>query len=228
VFPLAARLRRSLGHETAVDRLEARQETVGQVAAALAISELEKQRGEPAAALDRLSQIDEAKVTEANVAGRFHRLKGNCHQRLDQHEQARQAYETALAQAESEDLELLNNLAYLLAEHAQEPDRAVELAERAAELAPDNAQVLDTLGWARFRAGNVLEARQTLQRSVAVEPQALNQLHLGRVLMELEVSGQARRLFDRALELAREAEKHRITEQAEQWLSELAPQKAGA
>jgi len=46
--------------------------------------------------------------------------------------------------------------------------------------------------------------------------------------MELEVSGQARRLFDRALELAREAEKHRITEQAKQWLSELAPQKAGA
>ena len=56
----------------------------------------------------------------------------------------------------------LNNLAYALA--MADPDEASKLAQRAAELAPDNATVQDTLGWVYYRKGNYTMALTTSRR----------------------------------------------------------------
>ena len=46
-----------------------------------------------------------------------------------------------------------NNLAYLLAESGQNLDRALDLAQEAKALLPDNSNAADTLGWVLYRKG---------------------------------------------------------------------------
>ena len=50
-----------------------------------------------------------------------------------------------------DDPEVLNNLAYLLAEKLDDPNSALPHAQRAAELMPETSSVIDTLGWILFR-----------------------------------------------------------------------------
>jgi len=62
----------------------------------------------------------------------------------------------------------LNNLAWLLRE--DNPTRALELADRARELAPDNPAVLDTYGWILHLSGRHSEARVAIEKALALAP----------------------------------------------------------
>lgn len=62
----------------------------------------------------------------------------------------------------------LNNLAWLLRE--DNPERAMELAGRARDLAPDNAAVLDTYGWILHLSGKHAEAKEVIERALALAP----------------------------------------------------------
>ena len=73
----------------------------------------------------------------------------------------------------------LNNLAFLLAEYAKQPDEAVKYALRAKEIAPESATILDTLGWAYYRKGLYRVAIQHLELALSKEPSALRKGHLG-------------------------------------------------
>lgn len=64
------------------------------------------------------------------------------------------------------DLELLNNVAFYLAKYLDRVDEAVPFAERAAELAPENADVLDTVGVVYLLRGEYSEARNFFERSL--------------------------------------------------------------
>ena len=61
-------------------------------------------------------------------------------------------YEKAM-QEDSSNVEVLNNLAYLLADTGKDPDRALTLAQKVKELAPRNPAVDDTIGWAYYNKG---------------------------------------------------------------------------
>jgi len=63
----------------------------------------------------------------------------------------------------------LNNLAYLLADHTDQPDEALKYAQRAAELAPDNLIVEGTIGWAYYRKGVYDTALKYLEKAVSTE-----------------------------------------------------------
>lgn len=62
----------------------------------------------------------------------------------------------------------LNNLAWLLRDENSE--RAMELARRARDLAPDNAAVLDTYGWILHLSGKHAEAKEVIERALALSP----------------------------------------------------------
>jgi tetratricopeptide (TPR) repeat protein len=47
----------------------------------------------------------------------------------------------------------LNNLAYVLADTGTDPDRALALAQKAKEVAPENTAINDTIGWAYYSKG---------------------------------------------------------------------------
>ncbi len=103
-----------------------------------------------------------------------------------------------------DDLEFNNNLAYLRTTFLDDPEGAVEPAERAAQLAPQNAAVLDTLGWVYYRTGQLAEAQRALQsaRQYATSPaeHIPVELHLGYVFLERGDRAQAQRMYQSARE----------------------------
>ncbi|MBN1433210.1 DUF1028 domain-containing protein [Candidatus Fermentibacterales bacterium] len=93
---------------------------------------------------------------------------------LDSEGEAEQRYafeilERALAR-EGEDPQLLNAMAWYLAERGLEPGRALELALRAHELAPEDANIMDTVAQAFFSAGQFAEAVEWERRALEIEP----------------------------------------------------------
>ena len=84
-------------------------------------------------------------------------------------------YRAVLA-IDSSNLMGLNNLAYALA--LTDPDEALKYAQQAAELAPGNAAVQDTLGWVCYRKAIYSMATTHLEAAVAKEPTPRRQFHL--------------------------------------------------
>jgi predicted Zn-dependent protease len=69
-----------------------------------------------------------------------------------------------------ESVTVLNNLAW--AYHRVKDARALPTAERAYKLQPDNAAVIDTLGWILVEEGNASRGVDLLQAAVAATPDA--------------------------------------------------------
>jgi tetratricopeptide (TPR) repeat protein len=90
-------------------------------------------------------------------------------------EEAVRRYRAVLA-LDSSNLFALNNLAYAL--EAAQPGEALTYAQQAVELAPDNAMVLDTLGWVYYKKAIYGTAATYLEKSVAKEPTPRRQFHL--------------------------------------------------
>ena len=68
------------------------------------------------------------------------------------------------------------NLAYELAD--QNPDDVLKYAQQAAQAAPNNAAVLDTLGWVYYRKGAYSRAVDYLKAAAGKQPTARRQFHL--------------------------------------------------
>ena len=64
----------------------------------------------------------------------------------------------------------LNNLAYSLAVHQQKPAEALPLAKRAVSVTPNEATVLDTLGWIHHLLGDREEAVKVMQQVAKLNP----------------------------------------------------------
>ncbi|MDB5902717.1 MAG: hypothetical protein JWM26_1595, partial [Betaproteobacteria bacterium] len=92
-----------------------------------------------------------------------------------------------------------NALGYTLAERNERLPEAQQLIEKALTLSPDDAFIMDSMGWVLFRMGRTKEALDYLQRAYTSRPDADIAAHLGEVLW---VSGQqdaARKLWSEAL-----------------------------
>ena len=116
------------------------------------------------------------------------------------------AYRKALA-LNPQDPRPYNNLAYLYAEQRRNLDEALGLARRAAELAPKNASVQDTLGWVYLARGQMPEAERSLTDAVALAPQQPTiRYHLGVAHYQRGQKAEAAAAFRRALELGKFSE----------------------
>lgn len=106
-------------------------------------------------------------------------------------------------EAAPDDVVALNNLAYLLLEHTDRHQEALQLARQARELLPTDPQVLDTLGWAYYRQGEVAEAEAAFQRAVNLDPEHVPaNLHLGQLLADRGRTHEARTTLQKAKALA--------------------------
>ena len=199
--PVTQQMIQAMGPEEAISQLE--QLVQGRQAGIveLAIVQIEVEAAKYEAAMERLRRI-EVQVTESSAdRAHYNRLLALTFYQMGQFDQALEVYQRLLA-AQPNNLVTLNNTAYLLAEDLNRPEDAIPLAQRAAELAPDNPLVLDTLGWASFKAGKNRAAEGVLRRSIRLKASPLNCMHLAEVLNELGNSRDALEMFNKAKQLA--------------------------
>jgi tetratricopeptide (TPR) repeat protein len=115
------------------------------------------------------------------------------------------AAEDALAKAvQSAPQNLAFHLALIrfYADHAYAIDRGLAAAQAAEDLAPDNAQVHDTLGWMYFLAGDPNQARAQLESALQLDPTlASAHYHMGVLHKALGEEKDARLAFSHAVDL---------------------------
>jgi tetratricopeptide (TPR) repeat protein len=120
-------------------------------------------------------------------------------------QQAKQAYQEVLDEY-PDNIQALNDLAWLLQEHDQSYDAALELANRGLILSPDEMHLLDTRGTILENMKQLDDARKDFARLVQLTPpdsrQKANALfRLGRICARLNDLNQAKQLLNDALEI---------------------------
>lgn len=93
-----------------------------------------------------------------------------------------------------------NSLGYTLADRTDRYEEAHELIRKAAELAPDDPAILDSLGWVQYKLGMYEEARDNLDRAFKLYPDAEVAAHLGEVLWVMGDRSAATRIWRNALQ----------------------------
>jgi tetratricopeptide (TPR) repeat protein len=145
-----------------------------------------------------LAKLDEAvKRNPKNVTA--HMLRGVIYERRGDTRNAQKAYETAL-EANPRFAPAANNLAYLYSEHGGDKERALQLAQRAKEAAPQEPRVSDTLGWILYKRGVYPRALTLLKESAAKLPDhAEIHYHLGMTYAKLGDKESARIALSKAV-----------------------------
>lgn len=88
-----------------------------------------------------------------------------------------------------------NALGYSLAERNLRLPEALQLIEKALQLAPEDPFILDSMGWVQYRLGKLKEAEEYLRRAYALQPDAEIGVHLGEVLWVKGQRDDAQRLW---------------------------------
>ena len=78
-------------------------------------------------------------------------------------------YEKTL-EIDSDNATALNSMGYILADTGMDTMRALRLCRKAVDFNPQNPAYLDSLGWAYYKSGEVLEARTWLRRALDIAP----------------------------------------------------------
>jgi tetratricopeptide (TPR) repeat protein len=89
---------------------------------------------------------------------------------------------TRLIELKPANAQALNALGYTLVDRTPRLAEGLALVERALVLAPDDPFILDSVGWANFRLGNLDEAERHLRRAMEQRPDPEIAAHLGEVL----------------------------------------------
>jgi tetratricopeptide (TPR) repeat protein len=126
-------------------------------------------------------------------------LQANAFEQAGRWPETKAALQHGLALAPDQPL-LLNFLGYSKLEHHEDLDAAEAMIRKASELAPDDASITDSLGWAQFKRGKLSEAILTLQTAAEKDPdQADIQEHLGDALYKAGRKYEARFAWNAAL-----------------------------
>ena len=90
-------------------------------------------------------------------------------------------------------------------------DKALKLLNRAVELAPDSAHILDSLAWAQFKAGQVAEAWRNIQTTVRMpggDEESEIWDHYGEIARAMGQTDKARKAWQRAIALTPDKRVH--------------------
>lgn len=141
-------------------------------------------------------------TTQSPEAAGLHAGIGLAYTHLDRLDDATRALEKAVSAAPDEPL-VLSRFAYSLAVRNQQLDRALELAQRAVERAPENPAYQHTLGWVYLQRGNFTAAEGHFQKALDAGPPSAPLLeHIGDLHHVQGNDALARRYWNRALERA--------------------------
>ena len=131
-------------------------------------------------------------------------VRGSIYNKMKNYPAARDTYEKLLAVNPSS-LAALNDLAELYSSQFGQPDKALEIARRAHDSAPNDSYVKDTLGWILYKRGDYAGALALLEESAGKlpsEPEAI--YHLAMVHYTTGEEQKAKENFERALQMKKE------------------------
>lgn len=92
-----------------------------------------------------------------------------------------------------------NALGYSFADRNINLSEAIKLIEKALSLSPNDHYMLDSLGWAHYRKGNLDKAIKYLQQAYNINPDPEIAAHLGEVLWKKGQYAQAKKIWEEAL-----------------------------
>lgn len=136
----------------------------------------------------RLTLAEVLEMDSHNFAGRM--LLARVETKAGRYPEAVDQYRKALT-LQPHSFLALNNLAYLLADKADQTDEALAYAQQAVEALPGSADAAGTLGWIFYRKGLYQEAERQLQRAStedrqSTEPNAvIRKYHLAMIYFKL-------------------------------------------
>jgi tetratricopeptide (TPR) repeat protein len=116
-----------------------------------------------------------------------------------------------------DDARALNALGYMLTVHSDRLDEAEALIGRALEIEPDDAAIIDSMGWLHFKRGRNDQALALLTSAYARFPDPEVAAHLGEVLWVMGKRDEAEAVWDKALRIDPE---HPVVLEARKRLSE--------
>jgi tetratricopeptide (TPR) repeat protein len=145
--------------------------------AKLALATLEIGRGKLQEARKRLAELPQENNSVRFLSAHVEQASGNNAAALDLYRK--------IVEAEPNNALALNNLAYLLSEHAGKSEEALAYAQKAKELQPENAMIDDTLGWVMYRRSLYGNAVKHLESATSKAPNAVRQYHLAMTYFQL-------------------------------------------
>ncbi len=92
-----------------------------------------------------------------------------------------------------------NALGYGLAEHSDRLPEALELIEKAIALSPNDAYIMDSLGWVHYRMGNINQGLSYLRQAFGINPDPEIAAHLGEVLWVQGIKDEAKEIWQSSL-----------------------------
>ncbi len=133
---------------------------------------------------------------------------GNFYEKMGKFEKAEKALKKAISLNPSFG-NALNYLAYSWAIRDKNLEKALELANKAVKLDPENPDYLDTLGWIYFKMGKIEEAEKYLEKAFSKkpwEPEILE--HLGFLKIKKERIEEGINFLEKSLEMSSEKKEH--------------------
>jgi tetratricopeptide (TPR) repeat protein len=149
---------------------------------------------------EALEKLEQARKVNAQNLG-VHMLVGMIHEMRKDIPQAQAAYEKVL-ELNPRFGPAANNLAYIYSEHGGDKEKALQLAQTAKEVLPEDPRVSDTLGWILYKRG-VYERAVTLLRESAekLNDNAEVHYHLGMAYLKVGNTQAAKETLTKALKL---------------------------
>jgi len=92
-----------------------------------------------------------------------------------------------------------NALGYSLLERKVRLDEAMQLVEKAYQLDPDDAAIMDSMGWGYYLSGNLTKSIEFMRRAYAIYPDPEIAAHLGEVLWQQGARDEAKNIWQENL-----------------------------
>ncbi|SFM54092.1 tetratricopeptide repeat protein [Marinobacter zhejiangensis] len=178
-------------HKAAAELYQLALQKVDEPSTAIAYSRSLKRAGMTEKAI---STLEEATNRHQNNAAIMLSL-AMLYQESDRGTQAEQAYEKVL-QIAPDSVLALNNLAWMY--HENGDSRAMELAQRAYELNPDNAAIADTYGWIMLKAGRHEASVPVLEKAHQLQPDSEEiARHLAEAYRSVGMESEAQQILEK-------------------------------
>jgi tetratricopeptide (TPR) repeat protein len=104
-----------------------------------------------------------------------------------------------IIEREPSNAQALNALGYTLADRTQRFDEALNYIERAMAVKPEDAAIIDSMGWVQYRMGNHEKAVELLRRAMELIQDVEIAAHLGEVLWAMGNKQGALEVWEKAL-----------------------------